>query len=235
MLRRTIVFCAGFSIVFLACRHQPEVIDPGSGGGGSGGGGSTPCDPTKIYFQQQVLPILLSNCAMSGCHDPLTHEEGIILNSYNNVMGTTEVRPGNPSETEIYKVLVTTDPDKIMPPPPRSPLSADQVSIIRNWILQGAKDLTCDNLCDSTVFTYNGAIRPMITNKCQGCHSGAGAGGGVDLTTYLNVKARVTDGKLWGSVNHDPGYAPMPKNTAKLSSCELTQVRKWIDAGAPNN
>ena len=27
---------------------------------------STPCDATRIYFQQQVLPILVSNCAMSG-------------------------------------------------------------------------------------------------------------------------------------------------------------------------
>lgn len=225
-----------FSIAFFSCRHQPEVInDPGNGGGGTGGGGTANCDPNTIYFQQQVLPILASNCAMSGCHDVASHEEGVILTSYEYVMATGDISPGNPFSSDLYEAITETDPDKRMPPPPRNPLTTDQIALIRNWILQGAKNLSCENMCDSSVFTYNGAVRNIITNKCQGCHSGTTASGGVDLSSYTSVKTYATNGRLWGSVNHSAGFSPMPKNAAKLSNCELTQIRKWIDAGALNN
>lgn len=238
MLRQSIVPAICISFLFFSCRHQPDLVtDPGNGGGGGGGtgGGAGTCDPTKVYFQQQVLPILASNCAMSGCHDVTSHEEGIILSSYEYVMASGIVQAGNPFSSDLYEVLLETDPDKVMPPPPRSPLTTAQIALIRDWIQQGAKNLTCQSMCDSTQFTYSGAIRNIITNKCQGCHTGASAGGGIDLSTYLNVKARVTDGKLWGSVSYSAGYSPMPKGTPKLSDCELTQIRKWIDAGALNN
>ena len=89
--------------------------------------------------------------------------------------------------------------------------------------------------CDTGNVTYSGAIRNIISNKCQGCHSGANASGGFDYSTYNGVKANADDGKLWGAVNHVQGYSAMPKNGSKLSDCELGQIKKWIDAGAPNN
>lgn len=241
-----ILLTAVLALFFTACRHQPDLgPDPGNGtggggtgGGGTGGGGTgggIPCDPSKVYFQQQVLPVLLSNCAMSGCHDVASHQKGVILTSYQYVMATADVRPGNPGGSDLYEVIVESDPRDRMPPPPRPPLSTQQIQLIRDWILQGAQDLSCDNLCDSTRFGYSAVIRPLLNNKCQGCHNGPSASGGIDLTTHGNVLLRVQDGKLWGAVNHMPGYSPMPKNSPKLSACELSQIRKWIDAGAPNN
>jgi len=67
------------------------------------------------------------------------------------------------------------------------------------------------------------------------CHSSTSAGGGIDLSTYSTIKAKVSDGKLWGSINQLPGFSAMPKNGSKLSVCEITQIKKWIDAGSPNN
>ena len=240
-----LVLCLG---AFLSCRHEPGAVvtDPpgggsgtgGTGGGGTGSGGSgggSNCDPSKIYFQQQVLPILLSNCAMSGCHDVAGHQEGVILTSYAYVMSTAGVDPGDPNGSELYEKITEADPDDRMPPPPRPRLSTEQIATIRNWILQGAQDLSCNTLCHSTRFTYSGSIRQIISNKCQGCHQGTAASAGVDLSSYAGVKAKVTDGKLWGAVNHLPGFSPMPKNGSKLSECELAQIRKWIDAGALNN
>jgi mono/diheme cytochrome c family protein len=96
-------------------------------------------------------------------------------------------------------------------------------------------NLTCQSLCDTTNFIFNAVIKPLITDKCQGCHSGTAASGGIDLSTYNGIKAKVTDGRLWGSINHLPGYSPMPKNGNKLSDCEIKQIRKWIEAGSPNN
>lgn len=239
-----ILFSICAVVWLMACSHQPDnLVDPGTGGtggggtggGGTGGGPAIPCDPTKVYFQQQVLPILLSNCAMSGCHDDASHKEDVILTSYEKVMNTAEIRPGSPGESKLYKLITSTDPDKMMPPPPRAPLTAEQILVIRKWIEQGAQNQVCQSLCDSTQFTYSGAIRTIISNKCQGCHNGTGASGGIDLSAYTGVKARVLDGRLWGSINHLPGFSPMPKNGNKLSECEITQVRKWIDAGSPNN
>lgn len=226
------------SLLFIySCKHSAEqIIDNGNGSGsGSGGGLTTPCDPTKIYFQQQVLPILVSNCAMSGCHDEASHKEGVILTTYQKVMATGDIRPGNAAGSELYKVLVTTDPDKIMPRPPQSPLTAQQIQIISAWIQQGAKDLVCANMCDSSNFTYSGAIKITIQNKCQGCHSGTNAQGSIDISTYTLLKATVTNGKLWGTINHQAGFSAMPKNGTKLSDCEISQFQKWIAAGSPNN
>ena len=231
------------ALAFFSCRHGAEtLVDPGAGtgGGGNGGtggsnGGGTSCDPAKVYFQQQVLPILLSNCAMSGCHDVASHEDGVILTTYEYVMATADIRPGDPGGSELYEMIVESDPDDRLPPAPPPRQSTEQISLIRNWILQGAQNLSCASLCDSTVFSYSAAIRPIISNKCQGCHQGSSASAGIDLSGYPGVLARVTDGKLWGAVNHEPGYSAMPKNGNKLTDCELSQIRKWIDAGAPNN
>lgn len=210
----------------------------GTGGGGTGGGtgGGITCDSTKIYFQQQVLPILLSNCAMSGCHDDASHQDGVILTTYEKVMSTGDVRPGRPGDSELYEVIVDNDPDDRMPRPPRNPLTASQISIIRKWIEQGALNLSCvSSTCDTTNFTYAAVIKPIIINKCQGCHIGSTASAGIDLSTYLGLKAKVTDGRLWGAINHFTGYSPMPKNAPKLSDCEIKLISKWINAGSLNN
>lgn len=242
MTRRHYVFLymvtGAFLFLAVSCRHQVDPLyNDGNGNGNSGGSGSstTPCDPDKIYFQQQVLPILLSNCAMSGCHDEITHEEGVVLTSYEKVVTTTEIRPGNAAESELYKLIIDLDSGDRMPPPPQSALNQQQVQLIYQWIQQGAQNLICQSMCDSNSFSYGGAIRPLIANKCQGCHTTANAQGGVNLSTYAALKLKITDGRLWGSINHLAGFYPMPKNGAKLSDCEITQVKKWIEAGAPEN
>ena len=219
-------------LLILSCKHPyGDLADSVTQIGDT----STPCDATKIYFQQQVLPILVSNCAMSGCHDDATHKEGVVLTSYQKVMATTQVRPGNPGNSKLYKVIVDPDPGDRMPEPPQNPLTQQQIQVIYAWIQQGAQNLVCENMCDSSLFTFSGAIQPLIQSKCQGCHSGVNAQGGIDISTYQLLKAKVIDGKLWGSINQLPGYSPMPKNGATLSHCEINQFQKWIAAGSLNN
>lgn len=237
---RVIYFSAvSFCLILLysSCRHQVDPLNGNeTGSSGSGQGGSiVPCDPSKIYFSQQVLPILNSNCAMSGCHDDASHQESVVLTSYEKVMNTAEVRPGRAGDSKLYKVIIDNDPDDRMPRPPQNPLTAQQIEIIYQWIQQGAQNLVCQSLCDTNSFIYSGPIRTMLNNKCQGCHSGVNAQGGIDFSTYAGLKVKVDDGKLWGAINHQPGFSAMPKNGTKLSDCEITQVKKWMEAGAPNN
>lgn len=219
----------------LSCRHHiPGIIDgtPPPGTIDPGGPPETStCSADTAYFQQQVLPIFVSNCAMSGCHDNASHKEGITLTSYTSIMAGG-IRAGNPGSSKLYSVIV----DGSMPPRPYSKLTPDQINVINKWISQGAKNNSCVSAtCDTANVTFSASVKPIISNKCQGCHSASSPGGGYDLSTYTGVKAVVANGRLWGSVNFTTGYSAMPKGGSKLSTCELAKIKKWIDAGAPNN
>lgn len=198
-----------------------------------------PCDPDTVYFERDVLPILISNCAKSGCHDEASAQDGVILSSYARVLASGEVTPGNLGESDLYEVLVDTDPDKRMPPPPNNALDQESINIIAKWISQGAKDLTCSdsaaNGCDTTNVTYSGTIAPLLTKYCTGCHSAPGASGGVELNNYSGVSIVANNGKLFGAINHDQGFKQMPQGGTKLPECDILQVKAWIDNGAPNN
>jgi mono/diheme cytochrome c family protein len=230
----------GASVIALiiSCKHQiPGITDTGI----SGGDNNIPpptgtCSADTVYFQQQVLPVFISNCAMSGCHDAISHQDGVVLTDYNHIVSTGDIRPGNPGNSEVFEKITEKDLEDRMPPLPRNALSQEQVDLIRKWILQGAKNNSCVNAsCDTSNVTYSTSVKSIISNKCQGCHSSPSPAGGYDFSTYAGVKARVNDGKLWGAVNHVPGYSAMPKNGTKLTTCELAKIKKWIDAGAPNN
>ena len=209
-----------------------------SGGGGGGGGGNPdPCDPDTVYFQNSVLPLLVSNCATAGCHNQTSHKEGVILTDYVSIINTAKVKPGNPSGSKLYKVLFGGDmrDDDIMPPPPASPFNSDQKKIIYDWILQGALNNSCDGGCDSTSVTFSGTVWPLMQTWCTGCHTGTNASGGVHIENYDNLVVIANNGRLMGSVTHNPNYAAMPKNAEKLSDCQIASIRKWIDDGTPNN
>ena len=194
---------------------------------------SAACSADTAYFVNEVLPIITSNCAMSGCHDAATRADGVQLTSYSTIMNY--VRAGNASRSELYEVIIDTDPGDRMPPPPRSPLTAAQIAKIQKWINQGAKNNSCASACDANVFTFSTTIKPMLDTKCVGCHSATSPGGNINLSTYAAVRTVALNGKLYGSIAHQAGFSPMPKNGAKLSDCEITQVQRWIAAGALNN
>jgi uncharacterized membrane protein len=224
-----IIIIAISAFAVLACRHQPPfdtgtVLPPNTS--------TAPCSSDTAYFVNDVMPIITSNCAMAGCHDNLTAKEGIRLTSYNGVMSI--VRAGNATGSDLYKEIIKTSSGR-MPPPPMPALTTVQKSIIQKWINQGAKNNACAGRCDSTVFTFSGAVKPLIDNKCVGCHNASNLGGGIDLSTYATVKVVALNGKLLGSIKQQSGFSAMPKNGNKLSDCEITQVNKWITAGALNN
>ncbi len=196
-----------------------------------------PCDPDKIYFDLDVLPILLSNCAFSDCHDAASAEDGVILDSYENVMATADVEPFDLEHSEIYEVLVEDDPDKRMPKD-SPPLSQDQIQIIAGWINQGALDLQCDpdaGACNTENASYTQTILPVITTHCKGCHSGSAPSGGLDFSTYQGVKTVALNGKLYGAISWASGSPQMPQGGNKLPDCTIAQFKAWIDAGAPEN
>lgn len=218
-----------------------ELPDPGNGGVDTTGQGDTTvpsdCDPELIYFQRDVLPILVSSCAKSGCHDVTSRQEGIILTDYANVMQTGDIRPGNPGGSDLYEVITETDLDKRMPQPPNPQLTSEQIAIIRKWIEQGANDLTCNpgTVCDDANVTYSATVVPIFETHCYGCHNPTFISGGVVLTNYNTVASLAGSGKLMGVISHAPGFINMPQGGAKLSACNIQKIKKWVDAGAKND
>lgn len=230
MNRLRLVLPGVIVMLFTSCRHEipTHVIPPGNQPVNSGS-----CSSDSVYFANTILPIISSNCAKSGCHDPLNHEEGLVLNNYTGIMRI--VQPGNASDSKLYKVIITTNAGDLMPPPPAPRLLQADISAIQKWINQGAKNNQCNAVCDTGMFTYSGAVAPILTTYCKGCHNPSSPGGGVDLSTYTAVKSVATSGGLMGSINHLSGYVAMPQGGNKLQDCQITQIEKWIQAGMPNN
>jgi cytochrome c5 len=92
-----------------------------------------------------------------------------------------------------------------------------------------------DAACDTANISYSRSIAPIISSSCNSCHSGSSPSFNVRLDNHADLKAQVTNGKIPGVITHASGFSPMPKNAPKLSTCNITLITKWIEAGAPNN
>ena len=89
--------------------------------------------------------------------------------------------------------------------------------------------------CDTTNVTYSGTIAQIMSNNCNSCHSGSAPESNVKTDNYTDLKTIADNGKLWGVVNHENGFSQMPKDRPKLSDCDLSKIRIWIEDGALNN
>ncbi|MEX2588744.1 MAG: hypothetical protein WD334_00980, partial [Chitinophagales bacterium] len=86
--------------------------------------------------------------------------------------------------------------------------------------------------CDTSNVTYSNDIASILQNKgCVGCHNGGNASNGnVDLRSYASVKAVAEDNdRLFGAINHEDNYEPMPKNLPKLDDCLIITIKAWIN------
>lgn len=89
--------------------------------------------------------------------------------------------------------------------------------------------------CDtSATISYSAQIAPIISSRCISCHTATDQ---TKLYDYTHVKANAlaTSGSLYGAITADGTAIPMPPNTARLSSCDITKIKKWIDSGTPDN
>jgi hypothetical protein len=209
----------------LSCKHNPqEDIAPDLNNNYTN---------DSVSFQTEILPLLVGNCAMTGCHDATTAAEGVVLNNYNNVINTGKVSAFDPNNSELYAVLLETDPDKRMPRPPTPPLNQEQIALIVKWINQGARNTNIIR-CDTNTFNF-GAVQTIVNNSCMGCHGNSNPQGGINLSNYSYIKQETQSGKLLGSINHLLGISPMPKGGNKIEACKITIIQKWANAGYLNN
>ncbi len=217
------------TFAYISCKHEIPVL-PNSTTNELPNSVAVSCSPDSVYFANTIQPLLTSGCAMTGCHDAGSHRSGINLTTYSGVMKI--VVPGSANNSNLYRSMLGSGEDR-MPPRPATLFTTDQLTKISKWINQGAKNNACSS-CDSTNFKFSTAIKPMIENKCQGCHNPNSLGGGIDLSTYAGIKSAALSGKLFGAISWANGFSNMPQNS-KLPACEIGQIKKWIDAGSLNN
>ena len=170
------------SFLMITCRHELPGSISGGGDSSGGGGSSVPtqtsnCSTDTAYFVNEIQPIINSSCAMSGCHDAVTRAEGVELTSYAKII--RYVTPFNISRSKLYTVSIKTNDDR-MPPAPMPTLTSLQLSKMSKWINQGAFNNQCSGGCDTTNFTYFGAVLLMNDTYCKGCHNPASLGGGIE-------------------------------------------------------
>ena len=102
--------------------------------------------------------------------------------------------------------------------------------------------------CDTTIVRYNVEIKNILDDHCQNCHGADPSQNansfGINLYDYSTISSLALDvshcsiGQLMASVSHDPCTDPssfMPKGQPKISDCEISKIRAWVNKGAPNN
>lgn len=185
-------------------------------------------DPT-VCFTDNILPIFVSKCSMTGCHSPGSRRGD--FTTYEGIM--KKVTANHPLKSSIYTKITGVNPS--MPPKQNTQLTDQEKFMIEAWISMGALNQSNCTVCDTTSFKFSADIQPIMNTWCIGCHSSGNAGGGYDLSNYAGVVNSISNNKLSGSIKHSAGYQAMPQNGSQLSGCQISKIQSWINAGYPNN
>jgi ribosomal protein S16 len=182
----------------------------------------------SVCFNTQILPLFVTNCAQSGCHDAITRAEGYDLTTFLKITSKGIDRK-SPKNSKIYTEMLGN-----MPPKPLTKLLKSQTDLVLKWISEGAKNVNCSSAIDTTNITFSKTIFPLLQTNCVGCHQTGLASGGVLLNSYDNISTYIANKRIWGAINYVSGYVAMPP-TEKMTDCQLAIIKKWIDNGAKND
>jgi hypothetical protein len=97
----------------------------------------------EVRFNRDVRPLLADTCFR--CHGPGQKKAGLRLDRREEALKATEsgakpIVPGKPDESEVVRRIFESDANEVMPPPSsKKTLTAEQKSLIKRWVEQGAK------------------------------------------------------------------------------------------------
>ena len=186
----------------------------------------------RACFARDILPVLVSRCATTLCHDAVTHREGYVFTDYANTMNA--VTSGNPGNSILYQVIKTKTGENKMPPSGNTQLSTSEIDSIGKWIGYGALNEICVEVCGTiNTVTFSGIIWPIIQSTCSGCHSGSSPSGNIPLGSYNNVASVASNGLLIKSLK-GTNVTRMPPS-GSFSVCKIRQFEIWVNNGFLNN
>jgi hypothetical protein len=200
------------------------------------------CSSDTVYFQQTILPLVTTLCGKSGCHGTANRKEfQLVFNdasSSYNAIRSRFVSTSNPTSfarltSTLNEMAGKNEPGFVAP-------TSLQLTTLQTWIAQGSKNNNCAG-CDTTKFEYNANIKVILSTFCVSCHPSPGSSKIPNLTTATAIQSEVTNfpGRFLGAIMHVAPYntevTKMPQGRAKLPDCYIKQIKKWVEAGAPNN
>ena len=116
----------------------------------------------RVSYQDQIRPILQRTC--QGCHNPRDPAGDLSLTSYTGFEKGGATGPlfvgGSPEHSIIFDFIVGDPPEM---PINADPLTADEVSLIRQWILEGAIDDTIVKSIQALMEVPNYQNPPVIS------------------------------------------------------------------------
>ncbi len=106
-----------------------------------------------------------------------------------------------------------------------------------NCTYDNLEELLEESNCPTEIISYENDIIPIFDLHCNNniCHGGSFPQGRIGLSSYNRILEVVEDDRLLGSINHAPGFDPMPLDSNKLSDCEIFIIQQWVDQGALEN
>lgn len=95
----------------------------------------------EVRFSRDIAPVLLKRC--TGCHGERSNMGEYRAHTYQSLLrkgasGTAALVPGKPAESRLFALISTQNQNARMPKSD-DPLSAAQIALFRQWILDGAK------------------------------------------------------------------------------------------------
>jgi hypothetical protein len=97
-----------------------------------------------LLYGDVILPIVEAKCM--SCHNPQKSKGGLLMNTYTNLFRKGEsnlpsLTALEPKKSEIYnRVHLPIEHKDHMPPEGKTPMTEDEVSILKFWIASGASD-----------------------------------------------------------------------------------------------
>src|SRR6187455_2894188 len=90
---------------------------------------------SPIDFARDVAPILEQHCIR--CHQPAIKKGDLSLATAADLTADEYLSPGKPDESHLLEVVTPSGGAKPQMPKDGSPLSSDEVALLRAWISEG--------------------------------------------------------------------------------------------------
>ncbi len=145
--RTSLIFLAvlfAAALLWVAARVVGDPPPPPPNDRFHGNLGADPSANDPVDFNEDIRPILATNCLVCHGFDSSTREADLRLDirqgalAARDASGSAAVAPGDANASLLLKKVSAVDPDDRMPPDGRPALSAHEIELFRRWINQGA-------------------------------------------------------------------------------------------------
>ena len=138
-------------------------------------------------YASDIQPIFDTNC--TNCHGYPNQYGDLILFSYQDVINSGTVVPGDASSSSLYDRITRSEFENGNMPPEGS-LSQEEIGLIEAWINNGANETDAVAGCtDSNAITCDDDINSTYFPECETCADG------IACDNYYNPSATADNGQ----------------------------------------